>query len=547
MRSGLRWPEGGSLLLGVAVVASVGAQAWGLGLPLLEPDEALYALLSRELAGSGQWWSLTLLGETWLDKPHLPFWCAAASFRLLGASPFAYRLPGFLALLVGTAYAGAFGRRFLGPGVAGWAVVATLTAFHLVLSSHDVRAEPYLLATVLAALYHLAAAEASGGAAHALAAGLAAGLAVISKGTFAVLPTLGAGGLAALAARRRPTAAQLLALGLGLLLPVAAEAASLQAQFGAEPQGGWRAFAALFWEGQWGRFNPRGAPTAIAEAGPTYYLHTLAWAFAPWYPALLVAAWRGGRALWRTRARVMAETPFPRLLLAASASLALGVFSLSRFQLPYYLNFELPVFALLVAEVAVLPEGAPGQRVAARLQAALAVALLLAAALLLLFAEVPGRWPALAVLALPAAALASPRARAWRFSAAAGAAVAVVSTLVFAPWLLHYEAGAVAGAAAARQPAPRFSVGWGSYAYLFHAGPATRVLDREHPGEWRVPPGSLVYVTAEDLPLLDQAGLRAQVVERFRGTAVSRPRAPFLDPSRRAGVLAESLLVKVTP
>lgn len=56
------------------------------------PDEALFAAQARLISQQGD----LLLRETDLDKPPLTFWIAALSFRTLGATEFAARLPNVL-------------------------------------------------------------------------------------------------------------------------------------------------------------------------------------------------------------------------------------------------------------------------------------------------------------------------------------------------------------------------------------------------------------------------------------------------------------------
>jgi len=52
--------------------------------PTVYSDAVVYALLSKNIVMSGDWVNLTLLGQDWLDKPHLPFWLTALSFVIFG-------------------------------------------------------------------------------------------------------------------------------------------------------------------------------------------------------------------------------------------------------------------------------------------------------------------------------------------------------------------------------------------------------------------------------------------------------------------------------
>ena len=69
----------------------------GLGrFALKDYDEATYALVSAEMAESGNYLYLTHNGNPWLDKPPLLFWLIGASISVFGFNEFSLRLPGAL-------------------------------------------------------------------------------------------------------------------------------------------------------------------------------------------------------------------------------------------------------------------------------------------------------------------------------------------------------------------------------------------------------------------------------------------------------------------
>ncbi len=70
---------------------------WRLGYAsLLDPDEAHYAELTREMLHSGNWLVPLLDGKPFIDKPVLFHWLQGASVLLLGETEFAARLPSAL-------------------------------------------------------------------------------------------------------------------------------------------------------------------------------------------------------------------------------------------------------------------------------------------------------------------------------------------------------------------------------------------------------------------------------------------------------------------
>ena len=66
------------------VTVGVLLNATGLFPPILEPDGALYANITKVMAQSGDFVNLYAVGTDWLDKPHFPFWVTAVSFRIFG-------------------------------------------------------------------------------------------------------------------------------------------------------------------------------------------------------------------------------------------------------------------------------------------------------------------------------------------------------------------------------------------------------------------------------------------------------------------------------
>jgi 4-amino-4-deoxy-L-arabinose transferase-like glycosyltransferase len=74
---------------------------WRLGyLSLLDPDEAHYAALTREMIATRQWLVPILDGAPLIDKPVLYHWLQAAAVSLFGENEFALRLPSACAAIM---------------------------------------------------------------------------------------------------------------------------------------------------------------------------------------------------------------------------------------------------------------------------------------------------------------------------------------------------------------------------------------------------------------------------------------------------------------
>lgn len=79
----------------------VGVWFGSLGLrSLIHSDEGRYAALAWEMARSGDWVTPRLNGLLYFEKPALPYWIGALSFRILGLGEFSARLwPGLAGFL----------------------------------------------------------------------------------------------------------------------------------------------------------------------------------------------------------------------------------------------------------------------------------------------------------------------------------------------------------------------------------------------------------------------------------------------------------------
>jgi len=118
-----QWP----LLLGLGLVGLV-LFFYQLGAAyLMDPDEGRYAEIAREMLALRDWLIPHLNLLPYLEKPPLVYWLTAASFKVLGFTAFAARLPVALSALAGLFLAYALGRILWGQlvGVLGALVLAT--------------------------------------------------------------------------------------------------------------------------------------------------------------------------------------------------------------------------------------------------------------------------------------------------------------------------------------------------------------------------------------------------------------------------------------
>jgi 4-amino-4-deoxy-L-arabinose transferase-like glycosyltransferase len=100
------------------------------------PDEPRYAFVAREMAESGDWITPRLYGQPWLEKPPLYYWAAALSFKLVGVSEAAARLPSALSALLATMALAWLAWRLYGAETARWLLLLLPTTVAMIGFSH---------------------------------------------------------------------------------------------------------------------------------------------------------------------------------------------------------------------------------------------------------------------------------------------------------------------------------------------------------------------------------------------------------------------------
>ncbi len=199
-----RAPRGAAaLLLLLAVCAPV--FLFGLGARALgDPDEGRNAAVAREMLAARSWATPLFNGAPYLDKPPILFWLIALSYRVLGVSELAARLPAALAALAGIALTWWFARRHLGEraGAIAGAVLASTPLY--IVFGRTVIFDMLLALSMTAALYAaFEAMEGRGGRAAGALFFAAAGAGTMIKGPVALAGPLIVAAAWALA-RRRP-------------------------------------------------------------------------------------------------------------------------------------------------------------------------------------------------------------------------------------------------------------------------------------------------------------------------------------------------------
>jgi dolichol-phosphate mannosyltransferase len=305
--------------------------------PLLEPEEARYAEIPRQMLAADRWLVPVLHGQDYLDKPPLFYWLVMAGYRAFGVNEETARgVVGIIALLT-VAMAYGWGRGVLGPRA------ALLAAFVLVLSPEFVYRGRMISPNGLLALCTTAA-LAAGHIARTgsqfrwhwwLLAGCATGLGLLAKGPVALAlvlpPLLLVGWLDHRLPRVRPAAwAAFVTVACLIAGPWYVAVARQCPEFG-------RYF---FWF-----HNVRRYVDPFDHAKPVwFYLPQLLLGLLPWTLLLVPLV----RLLARRHGRTVARRPGALGFMLLAAVWGLAFFSLAGSKRPVYLLPVLPPLALAV-------------------------------------------------------------------------------------------------------------------------------------------------------------------------------------------------------
>lgn len=325
--------------------------ALGMVTPIINAgDSVTYAALSQYIAMHNDWAFLVLDGQEWLDKPHFPFWITALSFKLFGISAFAYILPGFIFHLIGGYYTYRIARMFYGREAAWLSLLVYVSAFHMMYTSTEVKAETFLTGSIMAASYYWLRYDGASKLKYLLLGALFSGVAMMTKGVFTLITITS--GLVCMWMYQRQwhklwSVQWLAALGLCVVF-TAPELFALYLQFDAHPEkvvfgrtdvSGIKFF---LWDSQFGRFFNTG-PIKDAGGAPYYFVAAFLWAFLPWvvvYGAAMVSGVRN------FAARSVAERS-QFVYLCAAFFITFIMFSATKFQFDYYTVIIYPFAAIL--------------------------------------------------------------------------------------------------------------------------------------------------------------------------------------------------------
>jgi 4-amino-4-deoxy-L-arabinose transferase-like glycosyltransferase len=331
---------------------------------LLDDADSTHAEAAREMVVTGDYVTLHINGVRYLEKPPLPYWLVAFSYKVLGVNEFSTRLPMVLSVMLLGLLALCWGRRAFGERTGIYAGLFVYTCAGVYLFTRVLIPDVLLSLLIAAAMYFFVTALEPGSAAWYWYAGYAMmALGVLTKGLIALVFPCGAAFFFLLATGewRRWREFRLFS-GLALFLAIAAPWHILAAlrNPGTADHHGFLWF--YFVNEHFLRFLGKRYPRDYSKLPAALYwsLH-LVWLF-PWslyLPAAVTVAvqeWRGrrsGSAAEQSGARP--QTDFAsrtRLLCWIWAGVVLVFFALSTNQEYYTFPAYLPLLLLLADGVA---------------------------------------------------------------------------------------------------------------------------------------------------------------------------------------------------
>lgn len=322
----------------------------GFPLDMMPPDAALYGSIAKEMHLNNDFVNLYSLGKDWLDKPHLPFWLTALSFKIFGISNFAYKLPGVLVFLLGVWSTYKFTLKNYNKETATLAAIILTTSLHSVISNFDVRAEPYLTGFIISSLYWFYLYIQNRKWTDLIIACLFCAFAIMTKGIFAMIPIVAAlGGHFIITKQWKEILNPMWILGLLFIAVfILPEIYTLYLQFDIHPEkivfgktdvSGIKFF---LWDSQFGRFFNTGPIKGHGD--PFFFIHTVLWAFLPWSIIFYIASFLK---IKRNMKSVNTNEEYYTLFGTLATIL---VFSSSKFQLAHYTNIVFPFMAIITAD-----------------------------------------------------------------------------------------------------------------------------------------------------------------------------------------------------
>ena len=303
-----------------------------------DANEAFYAETPREMLVTGDYLAPQFNFEPRVQKPPLTYWAILISYKFLGVSEFAVRLPSAIAAIGTLLFSYGMARLLFSSRAALFAVVITATTARVFILARRLPIDILLLFFMAGTMFFLVrAVQKNARLSWALAYGFAA-LGFLTKGPVALIIPVCSYVLWRLWRRERLTGAHPL-MGAAIFICIA-----LPWYLYIYHAHGWTYISPFFLKDNLGRFA---AESFGPSRGPLYYFSVYATDFFPWsLPALLAAF-----SLWLYRKKMQPLRSLSFGLPIVWCVLIFVLFSFSRNKQEYYIAPLYPAAAIVLAGV----------------------------------------------------------------------------------------------------------------------------------------------------------------------------------------------------
>ena len=534
----------------------------GLFLPLMNGDASHHANIALHMYQYHNYVDLIDRGKDYLDKPHLLFWLAAASYHLFGVTPFAYKLPSLLFSIAGAWATYKTGKRLYNAETGKLAALILISSQAFILACMDVRMDAILTACIILASWQLLEATVTKKWYNTIAAALFMALGFSTKGMAGIAIPCTALFFYLLYKRDFAQLFHIKWLFMAFctvvfMLPVLY---CYYLQFDLHPEKEIRGMTNI--SGirfiLWGQNIERleGENWGGGKKDYFFYFHTLLWAFLPW--ALLAYYAVGSRIknLWTTKLAFLKNT---EAFTIGTIVFVFVLISASRFQLPHYLNIIFPFLSVLTAAKLIelnQQSAYRRMRVITRLQVAIAVLMVILIAVLYIwfFPVHVGFACTLALAALLficwyAFGSQKPLSKIATVSVTGIALVNIILNGFFYPQLLHYEGGLnLAKLSREKQIDPADVYYYNTYNFVFdfdtqHLAPTLsleEIINKPGKAYW-------LFTDAAGLDSLKQGQIPVAETIETEHFHITRLKLAFLNPATRPKTLDRLYLLKISP
>ena len=523
----------------------------GLFVPLLDNDSAHHANIALHMYLTGDYVRLIDEGKDYLDKPHLHFWLAAASYHVFGVTSFAYKFPSFLFTFFGLYSTYRLGKSLYSNEVGKLAALVMASAFAFILANNDVRMEAILTASIAFATWQLVDWVDKKSVFNVLAAALGLAIAFSTKGLIGVfVPAIAISFY--LIYKKDWTVFyswHLLLLIVAFFVFISPVLYCYYLQYDLNPEKmirgktGWSGVKFILWQQTFERYEGK----SFGGAGNKdyfFFFHSFLWAFAPWSVVAYIA--------FVNRIRGFTSRKNEWLTTGTFLIMSLMI-TFSGFKLPHYINIIFPSTAVLSS--AYLIEAKNKQTMFRRLfviQLVVCCICIAAALAINLWAFPLKNWLIIVVLViLMAAGLFVFRMLQSTFRKIVG--ISVLTTVFifyllnsnFYPRLLTYQAGNELAFATRKKIDPKTVYFWPllyNPSFQFYSKELKKdftdsVLQEDHPVWILTDRNSLNQLKEKNLPVFQQFS--------HRDYNIGTMKLPFINPATRESTLDTLFLTRV--